>query len=295
MSTMTQTNWDDHRAALIQRAQSWIVPLPQDIMTLLQDPSSSYEDTLVLVVNWINNLLAHQMTGSSSEAVYTKPTLHMYDDIVWGFNSPCLWHIVESDIQDLYNRLASARHAEVAVGTGLFLTKTTASLEAVTLIDLNPNTLSTCRERMEKTNASIKIDEQVLDILQDESVSTDMLHAFDSVAVNFLLHCLGGSRPQTTKTLFKQLSRLTSPEGVCFGSTILGRSVSEANNDPTCRAAHITLNLYNQMGIFSNLEDDLASVEAAIKDSFEDVSVRQVGHCAVWEARKPRIDDGASD
>ena len=64
------------------------------------------------------------------------------DSLVWGFNSPFLWRIAEQDIRSLYVSNIRQKHAELGVGTGLFLTKDVSkSCQSVTLMDLNRNSL----------------------------------------------------------------------------------------------------------------------------------------------------------
>jgi ubiquinone/menaquinone biosynthesis C-methylase UbiE len=145
------------------------------------------------------------MPSMTSEAAYTEKTLADFDTFVWDFNSPFHWRIFALDIQALYDTCLakSLRHCEVAVGTGLFLkglqateSKCSSSLAHVTLVDLNPNSLKLCQNRLlteidyySKNN--VKMELVVQDILNLHFSSSLLIRkSYDSVAANFLLHCL---------------------------------------------------------------------------------------------------------
>ena len=71
-------------------------------------------------------------------------------------------------------------------------------------------------------------------------------------------------------------------DAVLFGSTLMGRGVDAT---PAARGVMAVL---NRRGVFSNREDDPASLEAELGRRFEDVRVEIVGQMALFTARAGR-------
>ena len=76
--------------------------------------------------------------------------------------------------------------------------------------------------------------------------------------------------------VFANLKPLLNTGGVLFGSTILGEG------KPPNFLAQRLLNLYNNKGVFSNRDDNLADLESGLQAHFADYSVRVVGHVAFF-------------
>src|SRR5690625_7329850 len=95
----------------------------------------------------------------------------------------------------------------------------------------------------------------------------------DSIAANFLIHCLPGSWSEKG-TAFRHLADRLSDEGVLFGATILGRGVDHNLVGQGLMALYITI------GVFQNRDDVARGLVAALRLSFQDVTVRVVGECA---------------
>jgi 2-polyprenyl-3-methyl-5-hydroxy-6-metoxy-1,4-benzoquinol methylase len=280
--------------ALFQRLSS----LPEDAQPpkLLMDSVKAADDAdvenqeslKVEVVQWIGNLLKQQMTRATGDAVYTENTLNVYDVVVWDFNSPFLWRITADVVQTLYQDClaGSISHAEVAVGTGLFLERClhSSSVQHVTLIDLNENSLQACQDIIERSRPdggpSMDVKTKMCDILQP--LSDDQ--KYDSVAVNFLLHCLKGDTIWDKRAALENCGKILSDNGVMFGSTILGKELQD-DTENAGEAALLTLLSYNKAGIFGNLGDTFDDLSNLLKGLFESVDIRRVGYCAVWKAK----------
>jgi hypothetical protein len=269
---------------------------------------------------------ANTTTATTSDGAYTLSTLEVYDAFVWEFNSPFLWRITKEDIVDLYRTNMRRNHCEVAVGTGLFLQEMSKihargglqqqqqqQQQRVMLLDSNPNTLRVCQERL--ANASLSstwtIDTEVYDVLKDYNDDgcggSQQKDKYDSVAANFLLHCLHGGEA-TIRTAVSNIGRnLVHPtDGVFFGSTILGKELQPPKSQqeqsavtisgsgqreppaPPCQAAIETNALYNEWGIFGNADDSYESIGRVLNECFDHVNLWKVGYCAVWTAQKPR-------
>ena len=103
---------------------------------------------------------------------------------------------------------------------------------------------------------------------------------FDSIGANYLFHCLPGELGSKVATVASSLCPYLAPDGVFFGSTILGRGVR--HNLLGRRLMH----LYNRKGIFSNLEDDRRGLEEGLASQLTDVQVEVVGAVALFAGRR---------
>jgi hypothetical protein len=102
--------------------------------------------------------------------------------------------------------------------------------------------------------------------------------AFDSIALNYVLHCLPGTM-QSKQVVFDNLKPWLNPAGVVFGTTILGQGLR-----PNYLARKL-MQLYNAKGIFSNRQDNLSDLEAILKRSFRDYWTQVVGCVAFFSGR----------
>lgn len=235
----------------------------------------------------INAFFAHQMSKSTSEAAYSKRGLEVYDQLVWQFNSPFLWRIEQQDIEGLYSECVGEKHCEVAVGTGLFLTQPTKT-KRISLVDLNPNTLQITKRRLTALYPEhVPIISHVADILQTDLKSATGTSSFDSIAANFLIHCLHGGK-NTAQQAFSNIASALSPTGVFFGSTILGNEMIKDGETVAGKAGLETLIHYNKLGIFGNLDDSMESITEALNETFDQVEVWRIGYCALWKATVPK-------
>src|SRR6185436_19329215 len=93
---------------------------------------------------------------------------------------------------------------------------------------------------------------------------------FESIAINYLLHCLPGNIPGKG-IVFQSLKRLLKPGGVLFGTTILGQGIQRNF------LAKTLMRVYNSKRIFSNLEDNASDLENVLKANFREYSISVVG------------------
>lgn len=210
------------------------------------------------------------VTGSE---IYSKPVLAAYDWFVLGFSNRWLWRCPTTSILDLYDRYVSANHLEVGVGTGYFLDRCRfpTSRPRLALVDLNPNSLDTSAARL----ARYRPDTQVANILEPFTLSP----AFDSIGINYVLHCLPGSMPGKG-VVFGRLKTMLNDGGVVFGATLLGDAV------PSGRMAAKLMAIYNAKGIFSNVRDNLGDLERNLAENFSNFDLWMTGCAAFFVGRK---------
>lgn len=211
---------------------------------------------------------------AAGAAVYRKPFLSVYDLYVLGFSTTFVWQCPSRLILDFYNEHISGRHLDVGVGTGYFLDKCHFPTHhpTIVLVDLNTYSLQSTAKRLQRYSPTTHI-ANVLEPLRFETAN------FDSIALNFLLHCLPGNI-LSKGAVFRNLKPLLNHNGgVIFGTTILGEGIRRNF------LARILMQAYNSRGIFGNTDDNAADLESVLGDNFRDYSIRVVGCVAFFVGR----------
>jgi 2-polyprenyl-3-methyl-5-hydroxy-6-metoxy-1,4-benzoquinol methylase len=210
----------------------------------------------------------------AGQRVYSPLVLWGYDLVVLGFSNRLVWRCRSSMLLERYDRYVGARHLDVGVGTGWFLDHCTWPVEQpeITLLDLNEHSLSVASKRIRRYEPAT-IHANALDPVELGDVR------FDSIGANYLFHCLPGMLESKAATVASNLRPYLTPNGVVFGSTILGRGV-EHN-----LLGRRLMRLYNNKGIFSNLEDDQRGLEQGLASQLTDVHTEIVGSVALFAGR----------
>jgi ubiquinone/menaquinone biosynthesis C-methylase UbiE len=210
---------------------------------------------------------------AAGQAVYTQRVLGAYDFVVLGLSNRFIWKCPSKRLREHYNKHVSANHLDAGVGTGYFLDRCRypSQRPRIALMDLNPNALAFASRRIARYGPET----YCRNVLEPISIDAE---GFDSVGVNYLLHCLPGSM-ESKATAFDHLKALMNPDGVLFGSTLLQGGV-ERN-----WFARRLMDAYNRKKIFSNRHDDLDGLRRALGRRFRRVSVEVVGCAAVFSGR----------
>jgi len=219
---------------------------------------------------------AMTVTGEQVEAghrVYGKRTLAVYDLVVLGISNRFVWRCPTRRLLDHYNEHVSANHLDVGVGTGFFLDRCEfpSASPRVALMDLNPDALEFASRRIARYTPET-YRRNVLEPIDLDGAK------FDSVGINYLLHCLPGSI-ESKSVAIDHLTALMNPNAVLFGSTLLQGGVRRNWFARRLMAA------YNKRGIFSNQRDDLDALRRALGTRLRDVSVEVVGCAALFAGR----------
>lgn len=208
----------------------------------------------------------------SGTKIYTTPVLFCYDFFVLQFSNLFAWRCPSRVILDLYNQNISTNHLDIGVGTGYFLDKCTyPESPKITLLDLNPNALRYCASRISRYEPNI-CEADILDVLPSA------LPHFDSIGMNYLLHCLPGSFLDK-EIVFTHAKSLLRENGVVFGATILGDSAN-LNFLSRCLSK-----IYNNSGVFCNSKDVLQDLELILSRNFKEYRLWQQGCVALFSAR----------
>ncbi|MGH7252278.1 MAG: class I SAM-dependent methyltransferase [Nitrospiraceae bacterium] len=209
----------------------------------------------------------------AGQAVYGKGLLAVYDLGVLGFSNQFVWKCPSRRMLALYNQHVSANHLDVGVGTGYFLDHCRFPSETprLALLDLNPNCLDATSRRVARYKPEV-YRANVLEPIEDN------IPRFESVGMNYLLHCLPGTI-RSKAVVFKHLKALLTPRGILFGSTLLMGGV-ERN-----WLARRLMARYNAYRVFTNTHDDLEGLRWALSQHLSDISVEVVGCAALFSGR----------
>ena len=210
----------------------------------------------------------------AGQAVYTRRNLALYDLIVLRLSNRGIWRCPTSRLLEHYARHLSANHLDVGVGTGFFLDRSRfpSHQPRLALFDLNADSLSHTAARVKRLQPQTR----QLDILAPIEAPPA---PFDSIGVNYLLHCLPG--PMTHKArAFDHLAPLLAPGATLFGATILGDGVTRSS------LARRLMAFYNAKGIFSNEADTPQALERALTERFSHHQIEIVGCVALFSARR---------
>lgn len=215
---------------------------------------------------------ADRLDAGPGQAVYSRRILAIYDTGIIRIAQPVAWRCPSSRIQAMYDAYASADHLDVGIGTGYFLNRCRFPVPAprLTLLDMNANCLAVAARRL----ARYQVDTHQANVLEPIALPA---HSFGSVGLNCLLHCLPGTLADKAVAL-GNLKVLMRPGAPLFGSTVLVKGVRHN------LLGRILVDAWNRRGIWSNREDDLAGLHAALGAHFTRYEVELIGRSAHFVA-----------
>ncbi|CAG7631266.1 class I SAM-dependent methyltransferase [Rhodococcus opacus] len=212
-------------------------------------------------------------------APYSRALLSVYDTVVLRWSNTLVWRCPSERLLAHYNSHLGGRHLDIGPGTGWYLQHANYPNPnpEVALLDLNPNTLQMTTARL--------ADRGITAAAHTSSVLAPLprnIGVFDSVAANFVLHCVPGTWTEKGQA-FGHIAQVMADDGVFFGSTILATGV---HHTLLSRALN---SLYNgPIKLFHNRGDDLDGLHTALTTTFENVEITVVGAVAVFAAHRPR-------
>ncbi|HEX9833753.1 MAG TPA: methyltransferase, partial [Mycobacterium sp.] len=191
------------------------------------------------------------------------------------FNNRWMWRCPRRRLLQHYDQHIRCSHLDVGPGTGWYLQHTTFPCQhpRVTLLDLSPNSLATAGKRLRTLSPALVASDIFSPIPTQEK--------YNSIAANYVFHCIPGD--WDTKSLaIKHIAAALSPDGVFFGSTILGQGVRHN------LLGRRTMKRFNATGTFHNDTDDLLGLQKALDTHFEKSTTTMVGKVALFSATQPR-------
>jgi ubiquinone/menaquinone biosynthesis C-methylase UbiE len=207
------------------------------------------------------------------QAAFTHGGLALYDLLILRALCPWVWGCPSERIVAAYRQHLSDNHLEVGVGTGYFLDRARFSGGAprVALLDLNTHCLARTARRIARYQPEI----HQADVLQPIVLEG---RRFDSIALNYVLHCLPAPWPQKG-TVFAHLKALLNPGGTLFGATLVQGDV------PQSALAVAVMRWFNRRGTLHNQADTQARLVQGLEQQLDEVQVEQVGCVALFSGR----------
>ncbi|WP_211275492.1 class I SAM-dependent methyltransferase [Actinoplanes rectilineatus] len=212
---------------------------------------------------------AEQVKAGS--AVYGRGVLAIYDVWVLGIVCPLVWHCSRARMLEQYDRHVGNRHLDLGPGSGFYLDHCTFPTDRpeLTLVDLNDEVLRKTAGRLRRYRpAALR-----RDVLQPLNLGDAR---FDSVGMNFLLHCIPGGFAHKG-AVFDNVVPYVTKGGRIFGSTVLSHGVEHG------RLAPAKLTILNATKVMSNREDSLAGLDEALSSRFERYRIEVRGSVAMFE------------
>ena len=208
-----------------------------------------------------------------SDGIYTSTFLNFYDLYVLRFSNRWVWRCPSRYLLAHYNRNVTSNHLDVGVGTGWYsdnCTFPTAS-PRLAFLDRNENCLKEAAERCARYSPELLS----ADILAP--FEADM-EPFDSISLNYVLHCLPGPFEKKAK-VFGHLLPYLNQGGTLFGATIV------AEGAPVTRLGRRLIRFYNEKGIFGNASDSVKEVEENLCHYFGEWRTEVIGNVVLFEGR----------
>jgi SAM-dependent methyltransferase len=209
----------------------------------------------------------------AGQARYTSFGLKTYDFVVYKFTAPVLWRCTQKQLVEFYDERVSARHLDVGVATGTLIDRAKFPVPEpdVTLMDLNPESLAFAAGRLRRYSPKT----HQANVLEPWGLPPQR---FESVGMMNLLHCVPGTIEEKA-VAFDHAREVLIPGGTLFGATVLGRGVKHT------WLSNLGMRRLNRMGVFSNLDDRLEDLEAALAARFSSHQIRVQGTIALFTAK----------
>jgi ubiquinone/menaquinone biosynthesis C-methylase UbiE len=209
----------------------------------------------------------------AGQAGYTSFGLKMYDFVVYKFTGPVLWRCTREQLVEFYDEQVSARHLDVGVATGALIDRAKFPVPEpdVTLMDLNPNSLAFAAGRLRRYSPKT----HQANVLEPWGLPPQR---FESVGMMNILHCVPGTIREKA-VAFDHAREVLIPGGTLFGTTVLGKGVKHT------WMSNLAMRRLNRKGVFSNLDDSLEDLEAALAARFSSYQVRVHGTGAFFTAK----------
>jgi SAM-dependent methyltransferase len=209
----------------------------------------------------------------AGHALYTRRWLKIYDFVVLSYASRMAWKCPASRIVQMYDDNVSDNHLDVGVGSGYFLDRCRwpSDTPRIAMLDPNPHCLAHAGRRI----ARYKPEAYDANVLEPIRLDVPL---FDSVGVNYVLHCLPGTI-RSKAVVFEHLKPLVNPGGVIFGATMLHDGVDHN------LSARMMMKRLNKRGVFSNMQDDLEGLWSVLRDHLSEPAIEVVGTAALFRGR----------
>jgi ubiquinone/menaquinone biosynthesis C-methylase UbiE len=222
----------------------------------------------------MTQLLTEDHPAYAGQAQYTPKFLaHIYDPLVVRFANRFGWRCTSRRILRFYDDNVATEHLDVGPGTGWFLARCRfpSPTPRITLLDVNSDVLDAASKRIARYNPARR-QANVLEPIELEDKQ------FGSAALIHVLHCLPGPIAEKAGTL-DHAAALVRPGGTLFGTTVLTGGVTHT------RFSRSYNEYLNEIGVFSNLGDDLDGLDRTLSERFKRYQLHIEGVVALFTAQ----------
>jgi SAM-dependent methyltransferase len=212
-----------------------------------------------------------------SQQFFNKRSLLFYDVLLYGVISRYAWGCTLERLDAHYEKYVRHNHLEVGVGTGFLLNrvKFDVSDPRLALMDLSPECLAKTKRRV----ARYAPDTYIHNILEPIPLK---IERFDSIGINYVMHCVPGGFKEKGVAL-SHLLALLSEEGVLFGTTVLSDNIRKN------WLAKPFMGLMNALGVFNNRGDNAEDLFAYLETHFRLVEFEIVGVTAFFAVKRKAV------
>jgi hypothetical protein len=209
-----------------------------------------------------------------SQQFFNRLTLPLYDLVLYGLISRHAWGMSIARLDAHYQRYTRANHLEVGVGTGYLLDRAEFPTGAsrLALMDLSEPCLERTARRVSRYAPEVYV-QNLLEPMRQQ------LAPFDSIALNYVMHCVPGGFEEK-HVAFLHLATLLGSHGVLFGTTVLGQGVQKN------LLARPAMSVLNAIGLFNNRRDNARDLERFLREHFQILEFEVVGVVAVFAVKR---------
>ncbi|MFZ6757572.1 class I SAM-dependent methyltransferase [Undibacterium sp. Ji50W] len=208
-----------------------------------------------------------------SQRYFNKVSLFFYDFILYGVISKYAWGSSIQRLDAHYKKYVSSNHLEVGVGTGFLLNRVVfdSTKPRLALMDLSPECLAKTKFKVSRYAPETYI-QNLLEPVQHKMAK------FDSIAINYVMHCVPGSFKEKG-IAFSHLQPLLSEYGVLFGTSVLSEDVHKN------LFAKPFMWLMNYLGVFNNRNDNARDLKDFLEKNFQVLDFKVVGVTAFFAVK----------
>lgn len=215
-----------------------------------------------------------KLDTTPGQSIYSHLTLKIYDLILM-ISNRYAWKCTTKTQLAFFNKNISNCHLDVGVGSGYYLKNCNfpnPKNVQLTLMDLNVDCL---------IFSANKLRQYIPQLLQQDIYQPfTNYNKYDSISLNYVLHCLPGDL-NDKQIVFNNLKKLLTVKGSIFGATILGNKVK-----PNWLAKNL-LKIYNKKQIFCNSYDCIDELNRILNINFNHVEIIKIGMVALFKVSKP--------
>ena len=202
---------------------------------------------------------------------FVSSSIKFYDYLVNDINCNYAWRCNKTNIFDLYRKNLKPNHLEIGPGSGYFLLPKhhNKKIENLYLMDINYPILNHSHTQLKNHFPN------VYPIKHNIFENSLKFFDFQSVGINYVLHCVPGSLENKMEKLIENLPNNVS----IFGSTVIN------DYDKQTNLSKLELMFLNKFGIFNNYDDYSNSFIKFVDSNKLNFNTQIIGNVLIFEIK----------